>query len=130
MTVRIRATCNTCGRDFLFFQLYVADTDQEGRCPHCQTHLRVSGARHLALFAERSAATLLRALEDLASREPGFTVQRSSVLDPIEAALQALSAPPDDTRNEEQRRWLRRPLDAKPRRPLAPSSANRGADRC
>jgi hypothetical protein len=94
--MRIRATCNACGRDFLFFQLYNADPWHNDRCPHCNRHLGLLNGRHLALAADRAAAGLVRALSDIADRNPGFTVKPDSVLTRIEEAVAALSGLADE----------------------------------
>jgi hypothetical protein len=104
--VRIRATCHACERDFLFFELYNADRWHADRCPHCQTHLGVSGARQLMLAADRAGLGLVQALTELAAREPAFTVKADSVLDRIESAVSALADPDHET--VATRRWWSR----------------------
>jgi hypothetical protein len=89
--MRIRATCHSCGRDFLLFQLYNADPGRGDRCPHCSSHLGVIGAHRLARTADHAAASLATALEGLADQEPGFSVLPDSVLVRIHAAVDALS---------------------------------------
>jgi hypothetical protein len=94
--MRIRACCNDCGRDFLFFHLYNADPAQYDRCPHCSRHLGVLNGRHLAFAADRAAAGLVRALTDIADRNPSFTLNAESVLARIEEAVTALSGADDE----------------------------------
>jgi hypothetical protein len=112
--MRIRATCNACGRDFLFFELYNADAWHDDRCPHCNRHLGMTGARHLALAADRAAARLVQALREIADRTPGFAVKPDSVLGRIEEVIAELApqpADPDEDVDAEpttRRRWLRR----------------------
>jgi ribosomal protein S14 len=95
--MRIRATCNVCGRDFLFFQLYNTDPWRSDRCPHCGRHLGQPNMRHLALAADRAAAGLVDALRAIADRDPGFTIQRDSILERIEEAIDELSGPHEKT---------------------------------
>ena len=117
--MRIRATCNACGRDFLFFQLYNADPWLSDRCPHCRRHLGLPNGRHLALAADRAAASLVDSLRAIADRDPGFTVKPSSVLERIEDAVGQLSGPSEEPPDGPSRaddhitpirggRWLRR----------------------
>jgi hypothetical protein len=116
--MRIRATCNACGRDFLFFQLYNADPWHNDRCPHCNRHLGLLNGRHLALAADRAAASLANSLRAIADRNPAFSVKRDSVLGRIEDVVAELAAPPDvpiDRPSEADnvtpirpRRWFRR----------------------
>jgi hypothetical protein len=112
--MRIRATCNACGRDFLFFQLYNADPWHNDRCPHCNRHLGLLNGRHLALAADRAAANLVNSLRAIADRNPGFTVKRASVLERIEDVVGELAAPPDGPAEADtvtpirRRRWSRR----------------------
>jgi hypothetical protein len=91
--MRIGATCHTCGRDFLFFQLYNADPWQADKCPHCSVHMRLLNVRPLALAADRALASLVNALEQIAERSPGFSVDAQTVLARIEEAVDAASRP-------------------------------------
>lgn len=93
--MRIRATCDACGRDFLFFQLYNADAWQADSCPHCHADLGVPNLRHLALAADRALTALVAVLEQIAARSHSFTVTRDSVLRPLETAVQLLTEPND-----------------------------------
>lgn len=95
--MRIRATCDTCGRDFLFSQLYNADPWHTDKCPHCHAHLGVTNLRHLAHAADRALAGLVNVMTQIAERSPGFTLRTESVLsrlDEATAALAPVSDPP------------------------------------
>lgn len=63
--MRIRATCQRCGRDFLFFQLYAADPEVSDRCPGCSAHLGVMGVGRQAARADQALAALVQALEGM-----------------------------------------------------------------
>jgi hypothetical protein len=95
--MRIRATCTNCGRDFLFLELYDADPSQADRCPNCGVHLGIPNMQHLARAADRALAALVRVLDQIADRSPGFTVDSGSVLRRLEGAVDAL-APPVNSR--------------------------------
>lgn len=95
--MRIRATCNGCGRDFLFFQLYNADPWHNDRCPNCNRHLGLLNGRHLALAADRAATNLANSLRAIADRSPSFSVNRASVLEHIDEILAELSGRADGT---------------------------------
>ena len=69
--MRIRATCHSCRRDFLFFQLYNADPGRGDRCPHCTNHLGVIGAHRVALAADQAAAGRAHAAGAHHRGEPG-----------------------------------------------------------
>ena len=101
--MRIRATCDACGRDFLFFQLYNADVWHADQCPHCQTHLGVTNLRHLALAADRALAALVSVLSQVAERSPKFTIEPSSVLERLEEATVALA--PADSPPAPRKEW-------------------------
>lgn len=110
--MRVRATCEHCGREFLFFQLYNADPSSADRCPHCGRHLGVPNVRPLALRTDRAAAELVRCLDELAAGNPSFRVDPASLLDPIREAVVALAArggndEADRDRNDDVRhpRW-------------------------
>jgi hypothetical protein len=90
--MRIRATCNACHRDFLFFELRHGDPGTTDRCPNCRQPLGVRGI--LAVRAEQALAILAHSLEELARHEPNFTIREKSVLTPIEEALAPLATPP------------------------------------
>ena len=93
--MRVRATCDDCGRQFLFFQLYNAHPDDADRCPHCGRHLGVVNVRPLALRIERAAAQLTDCLHDLAARNPAFRVQPDTILGAITDGVAALSPTTD-----------------------------------
>ena len=92
--MRIRATCHACDRDFLFFELRNGGTGIVDRCPNCDRPLGVRGV--LAVRAEQALAVLVGSLEELARQDPKFTVRASSVTRPVEKALAALAAPPEE----------------------------------
>ena len=87
--MRIRATCGHCGREFLFFQLYNASPEVADRCPHCSAHLGILGLGRLAARADHALDSLAQALEQAGGHNPGFRVQPSSVLAPLEEVLGA-----------------------------------------
>lgn len=89
--MRVHATCDHCGREFLLFQLYNAEPATADRCPHCSRHLGVIGARSLALGVDRAGAQLVRCLYELAAREPEFRLDPDSLLGPIRDALAPLT---------------------------------------
>lgn len=93
--MHLRATCNSCGEDFLFLQLY-STSGRDTRCPHCRIDLGITGARHFALLADRAAAGLIRALRAIAARKPAFTLRTDSVLDDIQEAVRELGHEPCD----------------------------------
>jgi hypothetical protein len=100
--MRIRATCHACNRDFLFFELRHGDPSTTDRCPNCQRPLGVRGVQ--AVRAEQALAILVHSLEELARRDPNFTVRKSTVLAPIEEALAPLAA---SEHPAARRRWSR-----------------------
>ncbi len=102
--MHIRATCNACNRDFLFFQLRHGDPWTADRCPHCDRRLGVEGL--LAVRAEKALALLVRSLDDLGRHNPNFTVRPTSILGPIENAIAPLAPPPAATSKQARRnRW-------------------------
>ena len=88
--MRIRATCNACNKDFLFFELRHGDPWITDRCPNCNRPLGVPGV--LAVRAEQALALLVHALDELGRQEPNFTVRETSILAPIDEALAPLVA--------------------------------------
>ena len=119
--MRVRATCDDCGRQFLFFQLYNAHPDGADRCPHCGRHLGVVNVRPLALQADRAAAQLTDCLNELAARNPAFRVEPDTILGPITDAVDALSPTTDGAGAAEEHHqnvrtlrwpWHRRPAAA------------------
>jgi hypothetical protein len=91
--MRVKAQCDHCGREFLFFQLYNASSFDADRCPHCGRHLGVVGVRRLALEVDRTAAALVRTLRELAVRDPSFRLDADSILEPIAAVVGELAVP-------------------------------------
>jgi hypothetical protein len=106
--MRIRATCNECGRDFLFSQLYRADALDDGSCPHCDRPLGMTRARHLALAADRAGVALVHALRGIADRAPAFTIQPDSVLARVEEVVADLAAQPSARGEARLKGFLRR----------------------
>ena len=100
--MRIRASCDACGRDFLFFELRHVDGRDANRCPNCHQLLGVRGL--LAVRAEQALAVLVESLDDLARHDPNFTVNTGSVLRPVEEAVAGLAAQPAVDLDEEARR--------------------------
>ncbi len=100
--MRIRATCERCGRDFLFFQLYAAGPEVSDRCPSCSAHLGIMGVGRQAARAEQALASLVQALEEMGEQRR-FTIQAGSVLGPIQEALGSGSED-DRTEHREQPR--------------------------
>jgi hypothetical protein len=90
--MRIRATCDKCGRDFLFLQLYRSDPWHIDRCPHCNTHLGVVNLKHLAHVADRALAGLVSAMTEIADRSPAFTLRPESVLGRLQDVTIELTA--------------------------------------
>lgn len=90
--MRVHATCDHCGREFLLFQLYNAEPCTADRCPHCSRHLGVSNVRPLAVGVDRAGTELVRCLNELAARDPRFRVDPDTLLGPIRDALAPLSA--------------------------------------
>ena len=87
--MRIRANCDHCGREFLFFQLYNASPEAADRCPNCSAHLGIPGVAGLAARADQALNSLAQALELTVEHNPGFKVQARSVLGPLEEVLDA-----------------------------------------
>lgn len=85
--MRIRATCDHCGRDFYFIQVAEAPAGDADRCPHCGRHLGVPRLGPMAASAEAALGALVRALSELAGRAPAFRVDPDSVLSPVREAL-------------------------------------------
>ncbi len=97
--MRIAATCDNCGREFLFFQLYNASPLVADRCPHCSVHLGVVRVGPLAAAADEALAALVRSLREIAGRTPGFRLDPQSVLSPVSEAVEAV-APPNGAQGE------------------------------
>lgn len=80
--MKVRATCETCGRTFLLSQIG-ADSDAPGRCPFCGAKF----AKHYSSVlvdavreAEQSAASFAHALGRLESMETGFDIDIDELL--------------------------------------------------
>ena len=65
--MRIAATCERCGREFLLFQLYTASPFAADRCPHCSAHLGIVRVAPLAASADEALAALVRSLREIAA---------------------------------------------------------------
>jgi hypothetical protein len=91
--MRIAATCEHCGRDFLLFQLYNTRPVTADRCPHCSAHLGIVGVAPLAAFADEALHALVQCLRELSGRKPGFRIDAQSVLGPVTEAVEALARP-------------------------------------
>ena len=89
--MRIAATCERCGREFLLFQLYTASPFAADRCPHCSAHLGIVRVAPLAASADEALAALVRSLREIAGRNPGFRLDPQTVLGPVTEALEALA---------------------------------------
>lgn len=103
--MRVHATCDHCGREFLLFQLYNAEPATADRCPHCSRHLGVINERSLALGADRAGAQLMRCLNELAARDPKFQLDSETLLGTIRAVTSAAAGVPTlPTRSGEARK--------------------------
>ncbi len=83
--MRIKATCETCGRDFLLSQI-AADSDSAGRCPFCGTRF----GRHYSTVlieaveeAEGASARFVHAINRLHGMQAGFRVDVASFLEDV-----------------------------------------------
>ena len=101
--MRIVATCEHCGREFLFFQLYNASPLVADRCPHCSVHLGIVRVAPLAASADNALAALVDSLREIAVRNPGFRVEPQSVLSPLNEALEAAARFDDDDKRRPRR---------------------------
>lgn len=90
--MRIAATCEHCGREFLFFQLYNAGPATADRCPHCSAHLGIVAVAPLAASADRALEALAECLREFAGRRCGFRIDPHSVLGPVTEAVEALAS--------------------------------------
>ena len=89
--MKIRGTCNSCGRDFLIEQVI----DSGGRCPWDGTPFAPDYAVTLVEAlreAEAAGSRLERALEALADLHPRFRLHPSSVVGDITANVERLSS--------------------------------------
>jgi hypothetical protein len=89
--MRIAATCERCGREFLLFQLYNTRPVTADRCPHCSTHLGIVGVAPLAASADHALQALAQCLREFAGRKPGFRIDPESVLQPVSEAVDAVA---------------------------------------
>ena len=94
--MRISATCERCGREFLFFQLYNASPLTADRCPHCSAHLGIVRVAPLAASADKALATLVDCLREFAGRKRGFRIDPESIMGPITEAVEALAQRDDE----------------------------------
>jgi hypothetical protein len=109
--MRIRATCTSCGREFLFLQLYTAEPGHNDRCPHCNEFLGVVHVRTLALAADRALTRLVDSLEQIAVRHPAFTIERDTVLRELEHVVDVLGPRSPTADEEPDERFLQRLRD-------------------
>jgi hypothetical protein len=101
----IRATCDGCGKDFYFQQLYRAAQPDEDRCPNCHQRLGILHLRHNAMAADLALAELTATLRAITQREPTFSISSSSLLAPlVEAARRAADPPVTHSRTRRRRR--------------------------
>ena len=90
--MRISATCEHCGREFLL-QLYNTSPVTADRCPHCSAHLGIVGVAPLAASADQALQALVQCLKEFSGRKPGFHIDGQSVLRPVTDAVEALARP-------------------------------------
>lgn len=91
--MRISASCEHCGREFLLFQLYNTSPATADRCPHCSSHLGIVGVAPLAASADQALQALVQCLKEFGGRRPGFHIDGQSVLRPVSEAVDALARP-------------------------------------
>ena len=96
--MRIAATCEHCGREFLLFQLYNTSPVTADRCPHCSAHLGIVGVAPLAASADQALHALVQCLKEFSGRKPGFHIDGQSVLRPVTEAVEALARPGDESK--------------------------------
>ena len=96
--MRIAATCEHCGREFLLFQLYNTSPVTADRCPHCSAHLGIVGVAPLAASADQALHALVQCLREFTGRKPGFRIEAQSVLRPVSEAVEALARPGDESK--------------------------------
>jgi hypothetical protein len=89
--VKIRGTCQNCGKDFFVQQV----RQSGGHCPNCglafQPHYTAVLVEGLEI-AEAAGSTLESALEKLAGMGPALVVDEQSVLGDVTAHLAELRA--------------------------------------
>jgi hypothetical protein len=93
--MKIRATCDTCGRDFLLAQIG-PESDAPGRCPFCGARF----ARHYSTVlvdavrdAEVATANFIHALRRLQSMETGFDIHLEGLLKDLEDQVRRQERP-------------------------------------
>jgi len=92
--VKIRGTCQRCGKDFLVRQVL----DSGGHCPNCgkpfQPHYTAVLTEALEI-AERAGGAMEGALEKLAGMTPALVLDEDSLLAEVRAHLEALRSNAD-----------------------------------
>ena len=93
--MRIKAKCDTCGRDFLLSQIG-PESDAPGRCPFCGARF----ARHYSTVlvdavedAESTATEFLHALRRLQAIETGFDIDLEGLLQELEETVRSQQQP-------------------------------------
>lgn len=93
--MRIRARCETCGREFLLSQIG-PESDAPGRCPFCGARF----ARHYSSVlvdsvanTEARAAEFLHALRRLQAIETGFDIDLEGLLKELEEQVRSAERP-------------------------------------
>ncbi|MGH2820270.1 MAG: hypothetical protein ACRDJ5_06430 [Actinomycetota bacterium] len=89
--MKIKAKCDTCGRDFLLSQIG-PDSDAPGRCPFCGARF----ARHYSTVlvdavrdAELQASRFVQVVGRLQAMETGFDIDIESLLQAIQEQVRA-----------------------------------------
>ncbi len=89
--MKIKAKCDTCGRDFLLSQIG-PDSDAPGRCPFCGARF----ARHYSTVlvdavrdAELEATRFVQVIGRLQAMETGFDIDIESLLKAIQEQVRA-----------------------------------------
>ncbi len=89
--MKIKAKCDTCGRDFLLSQIG-PDSDAPGRCPFCGARF----ARHYSTVlvnavrdAELEATRFVQVIGRLQAMETGFDIDIESLLGAIDEQVRA-----------------------------------------
>jgi hypothetical protein len=93
--MRIRARCETCGREFLLSQIG-PESDAPGRCPFCGARF----ARHYSTVlvdsvanAEARAGEFVHALRRLQAIETGFDIDLEGLLKELEEQVRSAERP-------------------------------------
>ncbi|HVL05851.1 MAG TPA: hypothetical protein VM388_07675 [Acidimicrobiales bacterium] len=97
--MRIAATCEHCGREFLLYQLYNTSPVTADRCPHCSAHLGIVGVARLAASADQALHALVQCLKEFSGRKPGFRIDAQSVLGPVTEAVGAFAGSGDRSKD-------------------------------